>query len=95
MHVFPAPSGTKKERAQRLAALNSRKKALYIDEQEGKTLEVLIEENNMDSTCAGITDNHLKVIVPINNKPRGSLVSVRIQGIQKGKLIGIPIFPHN
>lgn len=85
-------SKTKKEHSQQLAALNSRKKALYIDEQ---TLEVLIEENNIDGTCSGTIGNHLKVIVPTNNKPRGSLVSVRIQGIQEGKLIGIPIFPHN
>lgn len=62
MHVFPAPSGTKKEHAQHLAALNSRKKALYIDDQVGKTLEVLIEENNMDGTCSGTTGNNVKVI---------------------------------
>ncbi|MDI6744843.1 MAG: tRNA (N(6)-L-threonylcarbamoyladenosine(37)-C(2))-methylthiotransferase MtaB [Thermodesulfovibrionales bacterium] len=110
MHVFPfssrpataasqmpdnPPSGTKKERAQRLASLNSRKKTLYMEEQVGKTLEVLIEENNKDGTCAGITGNNLKVIAPINNHSRGSLISVRIQGIQKGKLIGFPIFPNN
>ena len=78
-----------------MAVLNSRKKALYIEEQAGKVLDVLIEENNKDGTCSGITGNHLKVIVSINNQPRGSLISVRIQGMQEGKLIGIPIFPHN
>lgn len=88
-------SRQKKERAQRLSVLSSMKKALYIDDQVGKTLEALIEENNMDGTCSGTTGNHLKVIVPINNNPRGSLVSVRIQGIQEGKLVGIPIFRHN
>lgn len=110
MHVFPfssrqgtvasqmpdnTPSGTKKERAQRLAALNSRKKALYMEEQAGKAIDVLIEEVNMDGTCSGIASNHLKVIVPTNQHSRGSLITVRIQGIQNSKLIGIPIFSHN
>jgi len=63
MHVFPAPSGTKKERAQHLAALNSMKKALYINEHAGKTLKVLIEEDNMDGMCSGTTGNNLKVII--------------------------------
>jgi threonylcarbamoyladenosine tRNA methylthiotransferase MtaB len=110
MHVFPfssrqgtvasqmpdsTPSGTKKERAQRLAELNSRKKALYMEEQAGKTLDVLIEESNMDGTCFGITSNYLKVTVPTNQHSRGSLITVRIQGVQNSKLIGIPIFSHN
>lgn len=56
---------------------------------------VLIEENNMKGTCSGTTGNHLKVIVPIDNHSRGSLITVRIQSIQEGKLIGIPIFCHN
>jgi len=110
MHVFPfssrqgtvasqmpdnTPSRTKKERAQRLAALNSRKKALYMEEQTGKAIDVLIEEGNMDGTCSGTTSNYLKVIVPTNQHSRGSLITVRIQGVQSGKLIGIPIFSHN
>ncbi len=110
MHVFPFSSrpgtfasqmpdktspGTKKERAQRLALLSERKKAGYMLEHIGKTLDVLIEDSNMDGTCSGITGNYLKVIVPSGSHTRGSLISVRIQGIQKGKLIGIPIFPHN
>lgn len=57
--------------------------------------DVLIEENNMDGTCSGTTSNHFKVIVPMNQHSRGSLIAVRIRGVQKGKLIGIPIFSYN
>lgn len=106
IHVFPFSSrpGTdasqmpdnvqppiKKERVQQLTSLSNKKKALYMQEQIGKTLDVLIEDVNMDSTCSGTSDNYLKVIIPAGDYLSGTLIPVRIHGIEDGKLTGIPI----
>jgi len=110
MHVFPfssrpgtdaaemtdnTPPEVKNSRVQSLSLLNARKKAIYMLEQVGNTHDVLIEDINIAGASLGTSGNYLKVIIPINKHPRGSLIPVRIKGIQEGRLIGSPILQHN
>lgn len=106
MHIFPfsarpstaaskmpdnTPSSLKKERVRILESLNKRKKTEYMLKQVGKTLGVLVENSNGDEICCGTTGNYLKILLPSNNYPCGSLIYARIEGLKEGKLTGIPI----
>lgn len=106
MHIFPfsarpgtaaskmpdnTPSSLKKERVHILESLNKRKKTEYMLKQVGKILDVLVENSNSDKICCGTTANYLKILLPLNNYPCGSLIYARIEGLKEGKLTGIPI----
>lgn len=106
MHIFPfsprpgtiahemqdnTPVFVKKERVGLLEGLNIRKKEEFMLKQVGKSLDILIEEDNSDSTCTGTAGNYLKVLLASNNHPRKSIIQARIDRIEKGRLVGIPI----
>lgn len=106
MHIFPfsarpgtaaskmpdnTPSSLKKERVHVLESLNKRKKTEHMLKQVGKTLDVLVEKSSGDDICCGTTRNYLKILLPSNNYPCGSLIYARIEGLKEGKLTGIPI----
>ncbi|MBI4691751.1 MAG: tRNA (N(6)-L-threonylcarbamoyladenosine(37)-C(2))-methylthiotransferase MtaB [Nitrospirae bacterium] len=82
----------KKERMRMLTSLNKRKKLDYMMKQIGKDVDVLIEECD-HNICSGTTGNYLKIQIPSNNNPRGTIVHARVEGIKDGKLIGCPIDP--
>jgi threonylcarbamoyladenosine tRNA methylthiotransferase MtaB len=87
-HISPA---VKKERSRELNTLNINKKNAYISSQLGKILDIIIEGPINDSLSAGTSGNYLKVVVPLCNNPKNSLVPVRLTGVEKDSLKGLPI----
>jgi threonylcarbamoyladenosine tRNA methylthiotransferase MtaB len=103
MHVFPYSRrpGTpaddmedivghteRKKRAQALRKLSQAKKSEYMNRQEGKTLEVLLEDTVSEGLCLGTSRNYLKVEVPCDTRILGTIVPVRIRGAREGRLFG-------
>lgn len=103
MHIFPfSPrpntlasqmanqntSSVKKKRLNELKALNAKKKTSYMTSQIDKTLDIITEDQGRDNTSLGTSSNYLKVKIPSNNYPKGSLVRVRITGIEENILMG-------
>ena len=81
-------SAVKKKRLNELKALNDRKKTAYMTSQIDKTLDIIIEEQGSDNTSIGTSSNYLKVKISSNGYPKGSLVRVRITGIEGNILRG-------
>ena len=82
------PIHIKKERFNDLNALNIKKKRAYMLSHMNKTLDVIIEEQRTDHTLIGTSSNYLKVRVPANGYPKGSLVYVGVSKIKGDMLEG-------
>jgi threonylcarbamoyladenosine tRNA methylthiotransferase MtaB len=106
MHIFPFSSRpntlaskmgnqvhsmVKKERFTELNTLNIKKRKTYMNLQTGKALDVIIEEHGTESTSIGTSGNYLKVRLYSKEYSKKSLVQVRITGVEKNMLQGIPI----
>jgi threonylcarbamoyladenosine tRNA methylthiotransferase MtaB len=106
MHIFPfsarpntlaskmgnqVHSMVKKERFTELNTLNINKRTTYMNLQTGKTLDVIIEEHGTENTSIGTSGNYLKVRLHTKEYSKKSLVQVRITGVEKNMLQGIPI----
>lgn len=106
IHVFPysarpgteaaqmpnfVDSATRKERCALLRALGTRKKAEYMKTQIGRTLDLLVEDIDSDTTVVGTTGNYLKVRASVTDACPKDIVSVRIAGINDDMLIGHPL----
>ena len=106
IHVFPysarpgteaaqmptfVDSATRKKRCALLRALGTRKKTEYMKTQIGRTLDLLVEDIDSDTTVVGTTGNYLKVRASVTDACPKDIVSVRIAGINDDMLIGHPI----
>lgn len=80
----------KTKRSALLRALSERKKTGYMLGHIGKTLDVLMEERLPDGSCSGTSSNYLKIKVISKEKLRGTIVRVRVQGMDNGLLLGKP-----
>jgi threonylcarbamoyladenosine tRNA methylthiotransferase MtaB len=78
----------KKKRGNELKALSDRKRMECMASQVNKILDIIIEEQEGDSTSIGTSSNYLKVKIPSNGHNRGTFVRVRISGIEKNYLKG-------
>jgi tRNA A37 methylthiotransferase MiaB len=81
----------KKERLNELKALNNSKKMAYMLSHIDKTLEIIVEKQGVDDSSIGTSSNYLKVKTYCNRNPKGSLVRVRISGIEKNFLKGYSV----
>jgi threonylcarbamoyladenosine tRNA methylthiotransferase MtaB len=91
--LMPLNSGdrTTKERVKALRALSDKKKKAYISRQVGRTLDILMEEELPGGVCRGTSSNYLKVQIPGVGFQRGSVVPVRVEGIEGSVLVGKPL----
>ena len=78
----------KKERFSVLNALNIKKKEGYMSSQIGKILDIVIEERCSNGTVLGTSSNYLKVRTTSDGQRKGSLIYVRVSGIDDGVLTG-------
>lgn len=78
----------RKKRACILRTFGEDKKMQYMSSQIGKTLNVLVEENNCEVKVRGTSDNYLKVSFPGKTCMKGSIVPVRIEGTSSEGLYG-------
>jgi threonylcarbamoyladenosine tRNA methylthiotransferase MtaB len=72
----------KKERFNDLNALNIKKRKAYMLSNINKTLDVITEKHCPDNISIGTSSNYLKVKMPTNGHSKGSLVSVRVSGME-------------
>ena len=106
MHIFPfsrrpgtaasAMAGqisdaVKKERFLALNALNIRWKERYMLSQVNKILDIVTEERRSNGTVLGTSSNYLKVRTTSDGHRKGSLIYVRVSGVEDNVLIGNPI----
>jgi threonylcarbamoyladenosine tRNA methylthiotransferase MtaB len=106
MHIFPFSSrpntlasqmsmqntpSIKRERFNELNALNIKKKRAFMLSQINKTLDIIIEEHCPENISLGTSNNYLKVRIPSRIYPKGTLVYVRVSGIEESILEGEPI----
>lgn len=78
----------KKQRLHELERIEEKNRMAFLEEQIGKTLEVLIEsKSDLEGYSGGYSTNYLKVNVK-NHIPANTIVSVRITDIIKGELVG-------
>lgn len=103
LHVFPfsarpgtsahamqdsVGAGLRKSRTSALRRLSDAKKQTYMQAQIGEILEVLAETDTGSSAVSGTSCNYLKVRLHGDSLVRGSIVRVRIQGLDGGFLYG-------
>jgi len=106
MHIFPFSSrpntlaskmsmqnspSIKRERFNELNALNIKQKRAFILSQINKTLDIIIEEHCPENISSGTSNNYLKVKISSRMYPKGTLVYVRVSGIEGNILEGEPI----
>jgi threonylcarbamoyladenosine tRNA methylthiotransferase MtaB len=106
MHIFPFSSrpntlaskmskqntsSIKRERFSELNALNIKKKKAFMLSQINKILDIIIEENCSENMSLGTSNNYLKVKIPSRMYPKGTLVYVRVSGIEGNMLEAEPI----
>lgn len=103
LHVFPfspregtkaaslegaVPADIKKERVSLLISLGREKRQAYMEGQIGKTLDLLIEKEESESTFLGTTGNYLKARVPLSNGSLRSVVNIRVEAVENDILLG-------
>jgi threonylcarbamoyladenosine tRNA methylthiotransferase MtaB len=78
----------KRERVRELKALSDNKRMAYSISQMHKIVDIIIEQHGIDDTSIGTSSDYLKVRIPSNGYPKGSLVGVRISGIENNYVRG-------
>jgi threonylcarbamoyladenosine tRNA methylthiotransferase MtaB len=68
----------KKERSKMLHLLSDRKKSEFYNQNIGKTINVLFENNRMNNLMSGWTDNYIKVYTAYNPDLVNKIVSVKL-----------------
>lgn len=106
MHIFPysvrqgtpaaaypakVTEAVKEERARRLAVLDRQMHQHYLQQQVGRTLQVLVEQPAPEGQVEGLTGNYQRVFFPGPAAWAGKIISVQITGVQGDKLQGIPL----
>ncbi len=78
----------KKQRLHDLEKIEEKNRMAFLEEQIGKTLEVLIEsKSDLEGYSGGYSTNYLKVNVR-NHIPANTIVNVKITDIREGELVG-------
>ena len=78
----------KKQRLHELERIEEKNRMAFLEEQIGKTLEVLIEsKSDLEGYSGGYSTNYLKVNIK-NQIPANTIASVKITDIIKGELVG-------
>jgi threonylcarbamoyladenosine tRNA methylthiotransferase MtaB len=81
----------KHERYIELNALNIKKRHDYMSSYINETLDIIIEEKGEGNTVVGTSSNYLKICMPSVAYNKGTLMRVRIAGIDNNRLIAYPL----
>ncbi len=85
------PESVKKERADRLSALEKWMTEEFLQSRVGRTVSVLFEREKSPEFHIGHAKDYTAVLVPAKNGDgsfRNRVYDVRVTGVEKGKLIG-------
>lgn len=86
------PEAVKKERADRLSALEKRMAEAFLQSRVGRTVSVLFEREKSPDFHNGHAKDYTTVFVPAGTQDgsfRNRVYDVRITGVENGKLIGV------
>lgn len=81
----------KHERYLQLNALNIKMRAEYMSSYIDKTLDIIIEEKGEGNTVVGTSSNYLKICIPSLSYNKGTLIRVRVVGINDNRLVAYPL----
>ena len=82
------PPEIRKDRAKKLSMIADSKRTSFAKRFIGKITEIVVED---EDTCSGWTSEYLWCSCPHAQRPRKSLVAVRITGASGHTLTGTPI----
>lgn len=103
LHVFPyserkgtpavdypnaVPLEERRGRAKELIDLGGKKKRLFWESQLGMARKVVLEEMGAGGYQKGTTDNFIPLWVPETKKSKGSLATVVLQRLERGRIWG-------
>lgn len=103
IHVFPysvregtraaafdeqVPKAEKERRAAVLLQAAQRLRQTFLQQQVGKTVEVLCESKTENGEAFGYTANYTPVVFPLGSTTPGTLVRVRLTGVLEDAAIG-------
>ena len=77
----------KKERSEILRKLSSEKKTHFYKQQVGKSVKVLMEEQNESGLFQGFTENYVKVVVSTESDLSNEFVEVELTEISQRNLV--------
>jgi threonylcarbamoyladenosine tRNA methylthiotransferase MtaB len=82
------PADTIKARSEELCALSRAKRLNFYQRHVGRTVSVLFETRNRSGLFTGLTDNYIRVGVPVEQDLSNQLRPVRLTGVMDGLAIG-------
>lgn len=100
LHVFPysersgtkaleiktiVPADEKKRRVSTLLDISDRKLHEFYRRFEGETRPVLLEDNNVNGTIGGFTDNYIRVELPFNPEWVNRIIPVKLGSINENE----------
>lgn len=100
LHVFPysersgtkaleiktiVPADEKKRRVSTLLDISDRKLHGFYRRFEGETRPVLLEDNNVNGTIGGFTDNYIRVELPFNPEWVNRIIPVKLGSINENE----------
>lgn len=87
------PPPVTQERSRILRELSGRKKAAFYRQCLGKTVRVLFERREDSGLYTGFSDNYIKVGVATEDEVGNQLLSVRLDGVERGLALGRLVAP--
>jgi threonylcarbamoyladenosine tRNA methylthiotransferase MtaB len=79
----PVPKNIRKERSKKLQILSHKKKRAFYEENKGKEVDVLFENENNEGYMYGFSSNYVKVKAPFDENLTNSIVNVSLKELDR------------
>lgn len=79
----PVPKNIRKERSKKLQILSHKKKRAFYEENKGKEVDVLFENENNEGYMYGFSSNYVKVKAPFDENITNSIVRVSLEELDR------------
>lgn len=79
----PVPKNIRKERSKKLQILSHKKKRAFYEENKGKEVDVLFENENNEGYMYGFSSNYVKVKAPFDENLTNSIVNVSLEELDR------------
>lgn len=79
----PVPKNIRKERSKKLQILSHKKKRAFYEENKGKVVDVLFENENNEGYMYGFSSNYVKVKAPFDENLTNSIVRVSLEELDR------------
>jgi threonylcarbamoyladenosine tRNA methylthiotransferase MtaB len=86
----PVPPGVRHERSSRLRILSEKKKNAFHASMLGRRVTVLLEGNVDRGLRFGLTEQYVRVGVPVGTAPENALIAVDLIRVEDGYCVGEP-----